>query len=81
MSQATLLDRIRECQALRDATGGQERTRYGYELLGLQVAGGLQAPLEASALATIDRAMKAAYERGRDDGASILKVQKLMEGA
>lgn len=74
MSQAALLARIQECQQLRDTTWGQERTRYGYELLGLQVAAGIQEPLDLPTLATMDRAMKMAYERGLEDGKIKLKV-------
>lgn len=79
MSQQQLCDRIRECQALREAAFGQERTRYGFELLGLQVAGGFQEPLTTEALATIDRSYLAAYERGKADGETILKVVRLGE--
>ena len=74
MSQASLLKRITECQAMRESSGGQERTRYGYELLGLQVAAGMQEPLGADVLATMDRAMKLAYETGIRDGQIKLKV-------
>jgi hypothetical protein len=79
MSQSVLLTRIKECQALREQSFGQEKTRYGYELLGLQVAGLYQEPLSDEHRETLAVAYRTAYDRGVEDGATLLKVDKLKE--
>ena len=79
MNQAALLKRIDECRALRDQTHGQERTRYGFELWGLQAAGGYQEAPTAEQWAMLDRAYRHAYQLGKDNGETLLKLARLNE--
>ena len=70
-TQATLPQRIHECEALADSTFGSERERYLAEAEGLKEAAAGQ-PENRHRFTDPER--QAAYERGRADGLALLTI-------
>ena len=72
-SSTTIAQRVHECLALAACASGADRERYLAEAEGLkQVAAGQ--PANVHQFQDTDR--QAAYERGRSDGLTLLKIHR-----